>query len=114
MILHDAFEKGLRGVWCATATTTGVARRHTAGLDLGAIGGLTCYFMPELTRDALFRHCKRRHYGTTGAPSSTCGTLISCSFREDPQFAHNTKFHVREAYADVIRPGSVPIRLWMR
>ena len=33
----------------------------------GAVGGLTCYFMPELTRDAVFEALRcRRHYGTTG------------------------------------------------
>src|SRR5262249_35785424 len=33
----------------------------------GAIGGLPCYFMPELPRDALFGALRRRrHYGTTG------------------------------------------------
>jgi hypothetical protein len=33
----------------------------------GAIGGLTCYLMPELSRDALFETLRaRRQYGTTG------------------------------------------------
>ena len=33
----------------------------------GAYGGLTCYILPELTREALLRRSRRRHhYGTTG------------------------------------------------
>ena len=55
---------------CATATITrgGPVRRRPGASSFGAIGGLTCYFMPELTRDALFEALRqRRHYGTTGA-----------------------------------------------
>ena len=47
----------------------GPPRRHAPRrLDtLGAVGGLTCYFMPELTRDALF-DALRSADGTTGRP----------------------------------------------
>src|SRR3546814_16936345 len=35
--------------------------------DLGAYGGLTCFYTTELTRDAIFDCLRRRHhYGTTG------------------------------------------------
>ena len=53
----------------ATATTTraGPGATRPGASTFGAIGGLTCYFMPELTRDALFEALRqRRHYGTTG------------------------------------------------
>jgi hypothetical protein len=68
-ILHDAFEKGFRvGVVCHSDDHKGRPGATTPGAStFGAIGGLSCYFMPELTRDALFEALrKRRHYGTTG------------------------------------------------
>jgi hypothetical protein len=119
-ILHDAFEKGLRlGVVCHSDDHKGRPGATRPGAStFGAIGGLTCYFMPELTRDALFEALrKRRHYGTTGTRLflDLHGTFDQpvTGFSEDPQFAHSTEFHVREArMGDIIRPGSVPMRLW--
>ncbi len=69
-LLHDAFEKGFRvGVVCHSDDHKGRPGATRPGASsFGAIGGLTCYFMPELTRDALFEALRqRRHYGTTGA-----------------------------------------------
>ncbi len=69
-LLHDAFEKGFRvGVVCHSDDHKGRPGNTRPGASsFGAIGGLTCYFMPELTRDALFEALRqRRHYGTTGA-----------------------------------------------
>ena len=68
-LLHDAFEKGYRvGVVCHSDDHKGRPGATRPGAStFGAIGGLTCYFMPELTRDALFEALRRRrHYGTTG------------------------------------------------
>ena len=69
--------------------------------SFGAIGGLTCYFMPELTRDALFEALRqRRHYGTTGARifvdlhASFDEPVIS--FAEDPQLGPTTEFPIRQ------------------
>src|SRR5262249_28840509 len=83
----------------------------------GAIGGLTCYFMPELTRDALFEALRRRrHYGTTGTRlfldlRATFEQPVT-GFSEDPQLARAKEFAVREAsMGDILRPGSVPMRL---
>jgi Protein of unknown function (DUF3604) len=83
----------------------------------GAIGGLTCYFMPELTRDALFETLRRRrHYGTTGTRlfldlRASFAQPVT-SFSEDPQLAPGRDFAVREAsMGDIIRPGSAPMRL---
>ena len=55
-LLHDAFEKGYRvGVVCHSDDHKGRPGATRPGAStFGAIGGLTCYFMPELTRDALF------------------------------------------------------------
>jgi Protein of unknown function (DUF3604) len=83
----------------------------------GAIGGLTCYFMPELTRDALFEALRRRrHYGTTGARIflDLRGAFDApvTGFSEDPQLARANEFAVREVLmGEIIRPGSVPMRL---
>src|SRR6202022_1057629 len=68
-ILHDAFDMGYRvGVVCHSDDHKGRPGATTPGAStFGAIGGLSCYFMPELTRDALFEALRKRwHYGTTG------------------------------------------------
>ncbi len=68
-ILHDAFDLGHRvGVVCHSDDHEGRpgAARPGATIFL-ANGGLTCYRMPELTREALVEALRRRHhYGTTG------------------------------------------------
>ena len=68
-LLHDAFDKGYRvGVVCHSDDHKGRPGATRPGAStFGAIGGLSCYFMPELTRDALFTALRqRKHYGTTG------------------------------------------------
>ena len=68
-LLHDAFSKGYRvGVVCHSDDHKGRPGATSPGASsFGAIGGLTCYLMPELTRDALFNCLRaRHHYGTTG------------------------------------------------
>jgi hypothetical protein len=68
-LLHDALAKGHRvGVICHSDDHKGrPGATHPGASSFGAIGGLTCYLMPELTRDALFEALRRRHhYGTTG------------------------------------------------
>src|SRR5947209_9207509 len=69
-LLHDAFEQGFRvGVVCHSDDHKGRPGATRPGASsFGAIGGLTCYLMPALTRDASFAALRRRrHYGTTGA-----------------------------------------------
>src|SRR5262249_26751606 len=118
-LLHDAFEKGYRvGVVCHSDDHKGRPGATRPGAStFGAIGGLTCYFMSELTRDALFEALRRRrHYGTTGTRlfldlRSTFDEPVT-SFSEDPQLARGEAFSVREAWmGDIIRPGSAPMRL---
>ena len=91
--LHDAFDKGFRvGVVCHSDDHKGRPGATRPGAStFGAIGGLSCYFMPELTRDALFEALrKRRHYGTTGSRifldvrGAFAGDVTG--FSEDPQF----------------------------
>ena len=118
-LLHDAFEKGYRvGVVCHSDDHKGRPGATKPGAStFGAIGGLSCYFMPELTRDALFEALrKRRHYGTTGTRLflDLVGTFERdvTGFSADPQLAPTQEFAVREArMGDIIRPGRVPMRL---
>lgn len=70
-LVHDAFRLGYRvGI---VANSDGHKGRPGASYPgagkFGAIGGLTCYLMEELSREALL-DClrKRRHYATTGGP----------------------------------------------
>ena len=118
-LLHDAFEKGYRvGVVCHSDDHKGRPGATWPGAStFGAIGGLTCYLMPELTRDALFEALRRRrHYGTTGARifldlRASFDEAVT-GFSEDPQFAPARELSVHHALmGDIIRSGSVPMRL---
>lgn len=68
-LVKDAFEMGYRfGIVANSDGHKGRPGASYPGASLfGAIGGLTCFLMPELTRSALL-DCirKRRHYATTG------------------------------------------------
>lgn len=118
-ILHDAFEKGYRvGVVCHSDDHKGRPGATTPGAStFGAIGGLSCYLMPELTRDALFEALRQRHhYGTTGTRlfldirGSFAADVIT--FSEDPQLGPAKELQVREAMmGDIIRPGTTPMKL---
>jgi hypothetical protein len=118
-LLHDAFVMGYRvGVVCHSDDHKGRPGATTPGAStFGAIGGLTCYFMRELTRDALFEALRRRrHYGTTGTRifvdlSASFAAAVT-GFSHDPQLRETQEFSVREAMmGDIIRPGGVPMRL---
>jgi hypothetical protein len=118
-ILHDAFEMGFRvGVVCHSDDHKGRPGATRPGASsFGAIGGLTCYFMPELTRDALFEALRqRRHYGTSGARifldvNASFDQAVT-GFSEDPKLGPAKEFAVHQArMGDIIRPGSVAMRL---
>jgi hypothetical protein len=118
-LLHDAFEKGFRvGVVCHSDDHKGRPGATRPGASsFGAIGGLTCYFMPELTREALFEALRRRrHYGTTGVrifvDLHASFEQPVTGFSEDPQLGPASEFAVRQAsMGDIIRPGRVPMRV---
>jgi hypothetical protein len=118
-LLHDAFAKGFRvGVVCHSDDHKGRPGATRPGAStFGAIGGLTCYLMPELTRDALFDALRRRrHYGTTGTRLylDLQGTFAApvTGFSEDPKLGPAEERSVREAMmGDIIRPGAVPMQL---
>ena len=118
-LLHDAFEKGYRvGVVCHSDDHKGRPGATRPGASsFGAVGGLTCYFMPELTRDALFAALRaRHHYGTT------CNRLFLdlratfdkdvIRFADDPALGPTTEHKTREArMGDIVRAIGVPMRL---
>jgi hypothetical protein len=118
-LLHDAFEKGYRvGVVCHSDDHKGRQGATRPGAStFGAIGGLTCYLMPELTRDAVFAALRaRRHYGTTGTrPYLDVRGMFAqdvTGFAEDPQLGETKQHQTREAMmGDIIRPGSTPMHL---
>jgi len=101
-LLHDAFEMGFRvGVVCHSDDHKGRPGATRPGAStFGAVGGLTCYFMPELTRDALFAALRRRHhYGTTGTRmfidlKGSFDEPVS-GFSEDPKLGPAQELFVR-------------------
>jgi hypothetical protein len=120
-LLHDAFEQGFRvGIVCHSDDHKGRPGATRPGAStFGAVGGLTCYFMPELTRDALFEALRtRRHYGTTGPRifldlHATFEQPVT-GFSEDPQLGPAREFPVQEArMGDIIRPGSVEMKMFV-
>jgi hypothetical protein len=118
-ILHDAFEQGYRvGVVCHSDDHKGRPGATRPGASsFGAVGGLTCYFTPELTRDALFEALrKRHHYGTTGVRIfvDVRGTTDEpvTRFSDDPLLGPAQEEKVTQVMmGDVVRPGRVPLRL---
>src|SRR3954449_4892472 len=118
-ILHDAFEKGYRvGVVCHSDDHKGRPGATRPGAStFGAIGGLSCYFMPELTRDALFTALRqRKHYGTTGTRIfiDLHGAFDRevTGFSDDPKLGPAQELAVREArMGDIIRPAGATMKL---
>jgi hypothetical protein len=117
-LLHDAFEKGYRGgVVCHSDDHKGRPGATRPGAStFGAIGGLTCYFMRELTRDALFEALRQRHhYGTTGTrlfldvQGSFAEPVII--FSDDPALGTAQESATRSAMmGDIVRARGVPLR----
>lgn len=68
-LLHDAFDKSYRvGIVANSDGHKGrVGASYPGASFFGALGGLTCFLAPELSRDAIFEAIRRRHhYATTG------------------------------------------------
>ena len=118
-ILHDAFEKGYRvGVVCHSDDHKGRPGATRPGAStFGAIGGLSCYFMPELTRDALFTALRqRKHYGTTGTrifiELNGAFDREVTGFSDDPKLGPAQEIAVRKArMGDIIRPRGATMKL---
>ena len=113
-MLHDAFAQGFRvGVVCHSDDHKGRPGATRPGASsFGAIGGLTCYLMPELSRDALFAALRsRRHYGTTGARIflDLQGHFEEpvTVFSDDPQLGPAEEHKLRVVQmGNIVRPGS--------
>lgn len=119
-LLHDAFDQGYRvGIVCHSDDHKGRPGATRPGAStFGAIGGLTCYLMPELTRDALFEALrKRRHYGTTGMRlfMDVRGSFAEpvAIFSDDPKLGPvQTRFARDAMMGDIISPGATPMKLF--
>ena len=88
-ILHDALEMGYRvGVVCNSDGHKGrPGASYPGSSKFGAVGGLTCFLIPELTRAAIFEcYRKRHHYGTTG---NRMILDIAASFDAEGQLYHD-------------------------
>lgn len=91
-LLHDAFDLGYR----VGVVTNSDGHKGRPGVSypgagkFGAIGGLSCYLMEELSRPALL-DClrKRRHYGTTGGPSGRMIIDLTAHFDADGTVYHD-------------------------
>jgi hypothetical protein len=118
-LLHDAFAQGYRvGVVCHSDDHKGRPGATRPGAStFGAIGGLTCYLMPELTRDALFAALRaRRHYGTTGTRLwlDVAGSFATPVARlsDDPRLGPAREEPVRAVLmGDIVRAGATPMHL---
>ncbi len=91
-LLHDAFKLGYRvGVVTNSDGHKGRPGASYPGSGkFGAIGGLSCYLMPELNRTALL-DClrKRHHYGTTGGPGGRIIIDLTADFSAEATLYHD-------------------------
>ena len=99
-LVEDAFRMGYRvGI---VGNSDGHKGRPGASYPgagwFGAVGGLTCFLMPKLSREALLECLRsRRHYATTGGPSGRICMDLSVTFdgpatrfRDDPALGETT------------------------
>lgn len=91
-LVQDAFEMGYRvGIVANSDGHKGRPGASYPGASLfGAIGGLTCLLMPELTREAIL-DClrKRRHYATTGGHGGRMVIDVAATFSADATVYHD-------------------------
>ncbi len=100
-LVEDAFKSGYRvGIIGNSDGHKGRPGASYPGAGwFGAVGGLTCYIMPELSRDTLIDCIKsRHHYATTGGPSGRMLMDLSVSFeqpgtvyQDDPALFENSQ-----------------------
>ena len=82
-LVQDAFKNGYRvGIIGNSDGHKGRPGASYPGAGwFGAVGGLTCFLMPELTRDALIDCINaRHHYATTGGPSGRIRLSVNATF----------------------------------
>ncbi len=84
-LVQDAFKNGYRvGIIGNSDGHKGRPGASYPGAGwFGAVGGLTCFLMPELSREALIECInKRHHYATSGGPSGRMHIDLSLSFNQ--------------------------------
>jgi hypothetical protein len=118
-LLHDAFDRGYRvGIVCHSDDHKGRPGATQPGAStFGAIGGLTCYLMPKLDRDAVFDALRqRRHYGTTGNRlyMSVKGSFDQpvTHYADDPLLGPTRSRQATEVpMGAIVANGGVPMRM---
>ncbi|MDE2791229.1 MAG: DUF3604 domain-containing protein [Paracoccaceae bacterium] len=91
-LLHDAFRLNHRvGIVANSDGHKGRPGSSYPGAGLfGAIGGLTCFLLEQLDREALLDGMrKRRHFGTTGGPTGRMFIDLQGRFAEPGQLYHD-------------------------
>lgn len=91
-LVHDAFKNGYRvGIIGNSDGHKGRPGASYPGAGwFGAVGGLTCFLMPELSREALLDCIKKRHhYATNGGPSGRIHMDLSVSFDKEATVYHD-------------------------
>ena len=91
-IVSDALEQGYRvGIVGNSDGHKGRPGASYPGSSLfGAIGGLTCFLAPELTRESIM-DCmrKRRHYATSGGPTGRMYIDVKANFSSEATLFHD-------------------------
>lgn len=91
-IVQDAFKSGYRvGIIGNSDGHKGRPGASYPGAGwFGAVGGLTCFLMPELSRTGLI-NCinERHHYATTGGPSGRIRLAVTATFDGSATLYHD-------------------------
>jgi len=91
-LVQDAFRLGYRvGIVANSDGHKGRPGASYPGAALfGAVGGLTCFLVPELSRDSILDSIrKRHHYATTGGPHGRPLLNLSAAFSESATLYHD-------------------------
>ncbi len=91
-LVQDAFEMGYRiGIVANSDGHKGRPGASYPGASLfGAVGGLTCFLAPELSRDAIMESMRRRrHYATTGGHGGRMMIDVKANFTEAGTLYHD-------------------------
>ncbi|HAA91006.1 MAG TPA: DUF3604 domain-containing protein, partial [Rhodospirillaceae bacterium] len=90
-LVQDSFEMGYRsGIVANSDGHKGRPGASYPGASMfGAIGGLTCFLMPELSRAALLECIrKRHHYGTSGGHGGRMVIDVNAKFENEGTLYH--------------------------
>ena len=91
-IVHDAFDSGYRvGIVGNSDGHKGRPGASYPGSSLfGAVGGLTCFITPELTRKGIIDAInKRHHYATSGGPTGRMFIDVNAKFTSEAHLFHD-------------------------